>query len=810
MNPGKDFFMPDNYELTASELRCDCDPSVFPFQHTGEIDPLSDVIGQERAVQAIHFGLGMESPGYNIFVTGIEGTGKNTIVRDIVSNYARTLPTPMDWCLVNNFRDVYRPIPICVPSGKAAQFARAVQKLIEEVDVALPKEFESESYIEKFKEITESLNREKAALMERVDLAAKQNGMAIAKSSAGYQPVPLVDGKPMSTEVFNALPQEKQSEIETRMGELKAQLELAISEIRKLSQEEEGRVERLMEEVSLFVLSDRMKGIRNEYRDSKDILTYLEELNAFVLETIENFLPPEPGDETEKEVPAQQAEPPFDPFKVNVLVDHKLETGAPVIYEPNPTYANLFGSIEKKAFMGTLMTDFSMVQAGSLLRASGGYLILEIEAVLLNGPVWEALKRALQNKMLYIEDVTTGMGMGTASLRPEPIPLEVKIILLGSYDIFQLLQDNDGKFNKLFRVRADFDHETAHTPETVQQYAKFVARVCGEEKLLPVASPGVSAIVEFGKKSVAHKDKLSLRFGPIVGIIKEADYWARKEKASLITEKHVVKAFTEYRFRYNLYEEKIQESYTDNSIMIDVDGDVVGQVNALAVFQIGDISFGRPSRITAETFMGKHGIINIEREANLSGQTHDKGVLILSGYLGRVFAQRTPLSLTISIAFEQSYSGIDGDSASSTELYAILSSLSDIPIHQGIAVTGSVNQKGRIQAIGGVIQKIEGFYDVCKAKGLTGRQGVIIPQANIKNLMLKREVVAAVENGQFHIYRAATIEEGIEILTGVAAGVPDAQGEYPEETVYGRVQKKLASYLSQSLKYQRGFFVPET
>jgi lon-related putative ATP-dependent protease len=802
--------MPDKYELTASELRCDCDPSVFPFQHTGEIDPLSDVIGQERAVQAIQFGLGMESPGYNIFVTGIEGTGKNTIVKDIVSNFARSLPIPTDWCLVNNFRDVYRPIPICVPSGKAAQFARAVQKLIEEVEDALPKEFESVSYNEKFKEITESLNREKAALMERLDLAAKQNGMAIAKTSAGYQPIPLEEGKPMSTESFEALPREKQSEIETKMGELKGQFDAAMGEIRRIGLEEERRVEALMEEVSLFVLNDRLEGIRNEYSDSKDILTYLEELKSFILETIEDFLPPEPGGETEKEGVPQPTEPPFDPFKVNVLVDQKLEMGAPVIYEPNPTYTNLFGSIEKKAFMGTLMTDFSMVQAGSLLRANGGYIILEIESVLLNGPVWEALKRALQNKLLYIEDVAGVMGLGTASLRPEPIPLEVKVILLGSYDIFQLLQDNDGKFNKLFRVRADFDHETAHTPETVRQYAKFVARVCEQEKLLPVTSSGVAAIVEFGKKSVAHKDKLSLRFGPIVGIIKEADYWAKKEGASLISEQHVVKAFTEYRFRYNLYEEKIQESYTDNSIMIDVDGDVVGQVNALAVFQIGDISFGRPSRITAETFMGKHGIINIEREANLSGQTHDKGVLILTGYLGRVFAQKFPLSLTISIAFEQSYSGIDGDSASSTELYAILSSLSDIPIHQGIAVTGSVNQKGQIQAIGGVIQKIEGFYDVCKAKGLTGRQGVIIPEANIKNLMLKREVVAAVEKGQFHIYRAATIEEGIEILTGVAAGGPNAEGDYPAEMVYGRVQKKLAFYLSQSLKFQRGFFVPET
>lgn len=796
--------MLSKYRLSHQDLRCQCNPEVFSFKHTGEIEPLKDVIGQERAVQAIDFGLNMDSPGYNIYVTGIEGTGKNTIVKDIVSKHARKLPKPVDWCLVNNFSDEYRPLPISMPAGRATRFAKAVQKMIEDVSIRLPKEFESKSYIDKFKEVTEGLNRQKAELMEGLDNTAKQHRMAISKTSIGYQPIPMTDGKPMTTEEFDALSPEIQSEIETAMRVLKEEIDSTMAEIRKISQEEEKRVEALMDEVSAFVLSDCMVSIRHEYRDCKGILKYLDEVKNFIMENIDNFLPPNPEEEDGSEPPESGMPKAVDPFKVNVLVDHKSDKGAPVIYEPNPTYTNLFGNIEKKMIMGSLTTDYSMVQAGSLLRANGGYLLLEIESILLNGPVWEALKRALQNKLLYIEDVSAGMGMGTASLRPEPIPLEVKVILLGSYDIFQLLQDNDGKFNKLFRVRADFDHETAHTPETVQQYAKFVARVCKEEKLLPVTAAGVAAIVEFGKKSVAHKDKLSLRFGPIVGIIKEADFWAGKEKASLITEAHVVKAFTEHRFRYNLYEEKIQESYADNSIMIDVTGGVVGQVNALAVFQVGDISFGRPSRITAETFMGKHGIINIEREAKLSGQTHDKGVLILSGYLGRVFAKQYPLSLTISITFEQNYGGVDGDSASSTELYAILSSLADIPIHQGIAVTGSVNQKGWIQAIGGVIQKVEGFYDICKAKGLTGGQGVVIPKANVKNLMLKKEIVTASEKGMFHIYQAATIEEGIEILTGVPAGIPDADGIFPQDSVYGRVQKRLWSYFEQSRKYQCG------
>jgi lon-related putative ATP-dependent protease len=428
---------------------------------------------------------------------------------------------------------------------------------------------------------------------------------------------------------------------------------------------------------------------------------------------------------------------------------------------------------------------------------------MDMESLLLNPYVWEALKRALQTKCLYIEDITEESGFGTVSLRPEPIPLEVKVILLGSYDNFEVLQNYDPRFNKIFKVRADFDYEVQKTPETVQQYARFIARVCKEEGLLPFTPKGVATIVEYGEKYVSDKNKLSIRFGPLLGVLKEADYWARKNKARLISDKYVVKAFQEHRFRYNLYEEKTHESYLDKTIMIDVDGEVVGQVNALAVYQIGDFSFGRPVRITAETFMGKNAVINIERESKLSGSTHDKGVLILSGYMGRTFAQNYPLSLSISITFEQSYGGIDGDSASSTELYAIISSLAGIPIKQEIAVTGSVNQKGKIQAIGGVNQKIEGFFEVCKVNDLTGKQGVMIPRANVKNLMLRKGVIDAVKKRKFHVYQVSTVEEGIEILTGVPAGKADKNGNYPDRTVYGAVQKKLAHYFKKSQQLKK-------
>jgi predicted ATP-dependent protease len=428
---------------------------------------------------------------------------------------------------------------------------------------------------------------------------------------------------------------------------------------------------------------------------------------------------------------------------------------------------------------------------------------MDMESLMMHPYVWEALKRALRDKFLQIEDIAEESGFGTVSLRPEPIPLEVKVVLLGSYDDFEVLQDYDPRFNKIFKVRADFDYEVERNADTVQQYARFIARVCNEENLLPFTPKGVATIVEYGEKYVSDQNKLSIRFGPLLGVLKEADYWARKNRARLISDKYVVQAFREHRFRYNLYEAKTHESYLDNTIMIDVDGEVAGQVNALAVYQVGSFSFGRPARITAETFMGKDGIINVERESKLSGSTHDKGVLILAGYMGRTFAQNYPLNLSISITFEQSYGGIDGDSASSTELYAIISSLSGIPIKQEIAVTGSVNQKGQIQAIGGVNQKIEGFFEVCKTNDLTGKQGVVIPKANVKNLMLRKEVIDAVKKRKFHVYQVSTVEEGIEILTGVPAGKADKHGNYPKGTVYGAVQQKLAHYFKRSLQLKK-------
>ena len=791
------------FKLKNADIRSILDHRVFKFKNTSEIKPLNEVIGQKRAVQAIDFGLNMKSPGYNIFVTGIEGTGKSTIVKDIVTKHAKTLPRPDGWCLVNNFKDQFRPKAIAVSSGKVVQFSKTVNQLIEDLKKDLPAAFESKPYLKRLSAIKKRYSVRQNQLFQKIEKFAADKHLQIVKSENEFETIPVVDGKPLTTEDFTNLSKRKKTEIEENIRLIQSQIAIASVEVDKLTSALHTDVEKLMDETTLSVVKSRLQKIRSEFQDNRDILTHLAEVEQDIVENVNLFMPSEETSTGGENILASPQNSKLQRYRVNILTHQESIMGAPVIFESNPTYHNVMGRIEKRAYMGTVTTDFTMVQAGSLLNANGGFLIMDMESVLMNPYVWEALKRALQTKCLYIEDITEETGFGTVSLRPKPIPLEVKVILLGSYDNFEVLQNYDARFNKIFKVRADFDYEVQKSPDTVQQYARFIARVCKEEGLLPFTSKGVATIVEYGEKYVSNKEKLSIRFGPLLGVLKEADYWARNNKARLISDRYVVKAFHEHRFRYNLYEEKIHDSYQDGTIMIDVDGAISGQVNGLAVYQIGDFSFGRPLRITAETFMGKAGVINIEREAKLSGKTHDKGVLILTGYLGRTFAQHYPLNLAISITFEQSYSGIDGDSASSTELYAILSSLAGIPVKQGIAVTGSVNQKGKIQAIGGVNHKIEGFFEVCKTKTLTGTQGVIIPRANTKNLMLSKEVVDAVKRREFHVYQVSTVEEGIEILTGVPAGEADKDGNYPEGTVYGAVQKKLRQYYKRSIQLKK-------
>jgi lon-related putative ATP-dependent protease len=797
--------MSNKFELQASALRLICDPKIFKFKNTSEVKPLDTVIGQERAVQAIDFGLNMQDPGYNIFVTGLAGTGKSTIVRDLVNKHAKNLPTPNDLCLVNNFKDEFRPKAIFVSPGKAIELSKKMNRAVESLKKELPAVFENETYLKKLSKIKTKYSDRQHHLFEQLQSFAAKKNLQIGQTEDDFQTIPVVDGRPLTPEEFNVLPDAVKSKIEENLRSIQAEIEATALEIDRISQSLHADIEKLMDAFALSAVKKPLDPIRKEFKDNEAVVEYLNGAQAHIVENFNLFIPSDKTEQPSERQTARSAESLFQQYKISVLVDHGSTKGAPVIFETNPTYYNVFGRIEKRAIMGTINTDFTMVQAGSMLNANGGFLIMEIDPVIMNPYVWEALKRTLRVKFLQIEDIPEESAFSTTSLKPEPIPLDVKVILLGSYEAFEIIQNEDPRFNKIFKMRADFDYEVDRTSRTVQQYASFIARVCKEENLLPFTPSGISAIVEYGQKYVSNKNKLSIRFGPILGVLKEADYWARKNNARQVNDKFVVKAFNDHRFRHNLYEQKMHESYQDNTIMIDVQGEEIGQVNALAVYQIGELSFGRPARITAETYMGKQGVVNIEREAKLSGSTHDKGVLILSGYLGRTFAQHYPLSLSISITFEQSYYGIDGDSASSTELYAIISSLADIPIKQGIATTGSVNQKGKIQAIGDVNQKVEGFFEVCKEKGLTGKQGVIIPKANTKNLMVKREVIQAVKQKKFHIYPVATVEQGIEILTGVPAGKPDKDGNYPQESVYGAVQRKLKRYLESFQKIKKEF-----
>ncbi|MCK5542250.1 MAG: AAA family ATPase [Desulfobacterales bacterium] len=771
---------------------------IFDFDTTDELSPLDSVIGQTRAVEAIDFSLNMKTPGYNLFVTGDEGTGKSTIVKNILAKYAAKEDTPEDICLVHNFDDPFCPIPIHLPSGIAVVFKRQMAKFIETLKIQIPQLFENEAFQNQNKKIQEKYNNKKNNALKEIEAFSTPLNIGIAQTEKGYKPVPLHENQPMDQKMYNDLPEDQQKALMEKMERVKGKLNDIHKEINRLDTEMQGALKEIISSKVQGIVSSQIKILAAFSNKAPVIKEYLEAVQENIVDNIILFMGTKgtPGENKEVEEITKSL---LKRFEINVMVFHRKKTGAPVIFEPNPSFPNLFGTIEKNLVMGAPATDFTMVQAGSLLKANQGYLIMEIEPLLTNPLVWETLKTSLQNRLLQIEDAPDRGISGANSLKPLPIDLNVKIILMGRYETFRLIQQLDEKFNKLFKVRADFDNEVKITSEVMLQYARFVASACKAENLLPFNKGAVLEVIKYGSRLVADQSRLSLRFGQVMGMLKEADYWTRKEGAKIISIENIEKAIQEFRFRNNLYEEKVHQGFVDNTVLIDVTGKEIGQVNALAVYQMGNIAFGRPTRITAESYMGEPGIINVENEANMSGQTHDKGVLIISGFLGRMFAQDYPLNVTISITFEQSYSGVDGDSASSTELYTALSSLSGIPINQGIAVTGSVNQKGEIQAIGGVNEKIEGYYDVCLQKGLTGDQGVMIPASNVKNLMLRIDVIEAVKKGQFHIYQVKTIQEGIHVLFGEQAGVPDANNKYPKGTVFGAVQTKLKRFYDQAL-----------
>ena len=784
----------EKFQIPAKSLKPEHPEAVFDFNDTSTVAPLDHIIGQKRAVQAIDFGLSMKGPEYNVFVTGLDGTGRTTIVRELLTAHASREDASRDLCMVNNFEDEYCPRVIEMPPGSAVYFSRSMAGFLETLKARIPEYFETPLFKQEQEKVVGEYSDFQKTVFDAVQQKAAHANLGIQRTENGYRVVPLVEGEPVSGEDMDALDASERAGLETAIKDVEDDLNRALLEINASAREMKSVIKELVASKTEDLISEQIDPVRYYFRDCEGVRDYLKEVKEDIIENIAMFLGVQKAPDPDSQDFSKMAGDMAKRYQVNVLVDRRKEKGAPVVFEPNPSFGNLFGKIDKKPVMGAFTTDFTMVQAGSLLRADNGYLVINIDSLLQNPPVWEALKRTLQTSQLQIEDMPDQADYGMPSLKPAPISLNVKVVLIGGYDPFRALQGMDSKFNKIFKVRADFDYEIRRNNETIYSYARFAARICRSQGLMPVTREGVWKIVEYGSRLADDRQKLSLQFGRVRALLMEADFWAGKAGDKTITQAHVRTAMQQYRLRHNLYEDKVLAQFDDDAVLMDVKGKVIGQVNALAVYDMGEIAFGRPTRITAESYMGTPGIINVERESELSGQTHDKGMMILSGYLGRMFAQEYPLSVSVSITFEQSYDGVDGDSASSTELYAVLSSLSEIPIRQEIAVTGSVNQKGEIQAIGGVNEKIEGFFEICLRKGLTGSQGVMIPASNVKNLVLRDAVLKAINNGKFHLFAVRTISEGVEVLTGRKAGTKQADGTYPAGSVFGAVEKKLARY----------------
>ncbi len=783
-------------KLTKNQLRRLCDPESFNFGTTAEVEPLDRIIGQDRAIEALKLGLGIKDSNnrYNIYVAGGTGTGKMSAVEYFLSHASKDEPTPPDLCYVHNFENPYRPKCLELTAGMGVQLRDDVEHLIGRLKVEIPKLFESDDFKAGSKRINERFSEKRSALSDKMEAKARELGFAIQRTPIGINTLPLQEeGEPLSQEEYASLSEEEKSKIRERQGKLQSIIQDHLQEIARIEEEREEEIKKLAKDAVLFNIEPRFNQLKERYGSLDRVVDFLDDAKHDIVENLENFK--NGGREASKTViplPVARGDQ-FKRYQINVLVDNSKTQGAPVIVEQNATYTNLFGSIERRVQMGVATTDFTMIKPGSLHRANGGYLVLNANNLFRVGLSWDALKIAIQRKEIRIEDPLQMLGYATnEGLKPEPVPFHMKVVIIGNAQIYELLHYYEEDFPKLFSVKSEFDTEMDRTPEHEQEIARFLRARCDEEPaMVPFDSTGVAKVVEYSSELAGDQKKLSCRFGNLISIVKEASYWARQENCEHVTAEHVRMALYKRDNRLNLLEDKVQEMMARGQLLVDTEGEKVGQVNGLAVLQLGDYMFGKPSRITATVHTGKGGIVDIEREAELGGQTHTKGIMILKGFLGEKFASKKPLSLSASLAFEQSYSMIDGDSASSTELYALLSNLADLPIKQGIAITGSVNQKGEIQPIGGVNEKIEGFFKICKAKGITGEQGVIIPQQNVDNLMLSEEVIAAVNEEKFHIYPVDTVEQGIEILTGLPAGEKQEDGTFPKETVFGRAAARL-------------------
>ena len=790
--------MKEKNELNYKDLKMVCNSNMFHFETTQELEPINDGIGQERGIKALEFGVNVDVKGNNIYIEGPSGVGKTMYARNYLNKIALKKKVPCDWCYIYNFENPNEPIAVSLPAGQGKEFKESMDGFIKEVKKDIKKTFNAEDFEKEKALIKKEFEEKRENVMAKLNEDSLKHGFQVKSAQNGIYMMPVVEGKVIQEEEFDKLEDHIKQEYETKSVIVQQQIMEAISQIKQIERQSDKKVSEWQSNVALLTVNAHINYIKSKYKRNKKINQFLNDVKQDVLKNVSYFLE-EDNQQNQQQQPPQQMQRRVDPcsnYRVNLFIDNSNSEGCPVIMDSNYSFHNLFGKLEYENYYGALKTDFTMLKPGLMHKANGGYIIFQAKDLLANGICYEELKRVLRIKELSIDNniAEQRTSMAMISLKPEPIPLDIKVILIGNGSIYQTLLTMDSDFRKLFKIKVEFEETAPINEENVNKLARFVHTFCEQEELPHLDKSAMARIVEYASRLAGDNKKLSTRFSDLAQIIGEAGTWAKISKSKIVTEEFIKKALSERIERIKKYDEKYLEMIKDNTLLINTKDSLVGELNGLTVMTIGDYTFGKPAKITVNTYTGKEGIVNIEREVELSGSTHSKGVYILSGYLGEMFAQDIKLCLTASICFEQLYNGVDGDSASSTELYGLLSSLSEIPIKQSIAVTGSVNQKGQIQPIGGVNEKIEGFFQICKIRGLDGTHGVMIPIQNVNNLQLSDEVVEAVKDKKFHIYAICTIDEGIEVLTGVPAGKKDKDGKFPAGTINHLVYEKLKKY----------------
>ncbi len=791
--------MKNKNELSFKDLKLTCDEKLFSFNTTEELEGLHSGIGQDRGIKALEFGLQVNVKGYNLYIEGPSGVGKTMYTKNYLDKISAKEKVPNDWCYIYNFDNPNNPIAVSLPSGQGKEFRDNMDGFIKEIKKDIKKTFNADDFEKEKASIKQQYEEKRSALLEKLNKDALKFDFQVKASQNGIYMMPIVDGKVIEEDEFEKLEDDVKQEYENKSAHVQEQIMTVISQLKEIERKSDKKVSEWQSNIALLTISAHINFLKSKYKRNKKINAFLNNVKQDVLKNVSYFLEEdkilESKNPNQPNNPANNITDPSLNYRVNLFVDNSNKEGSPVIMDSNYSYSNIFGALEYENYYGALKTDFTMIKPGLLHQANGGYIIFQAKDLLSNPACYESLKKALRVKELGIEAIPEQRSsMVMISLRPEPIPLDLKVVLIGNSQIYQTLLAMDADFKKLFKIKVEFEDDAPLNAENVNKLARIIHGFCDYDNLPHLDKGAMCRLVEYASKLAGSHSKISTRFDDLIQLVGEAATWAKLSRSKVVTSELMDKALKEQINRVKKYDAKYMEMIKNHSLLIDTDGYKVGTLNGLTVLTVGDYTFGKPAKITVNTYTGKNGIVNIEREVDLSGSSHSKGVLILTGYLGEMFAQDIPLCLTASICFEQLYNGVDGDSASSTELYGLLSSLSGIPINQAIAVTGSVNQKGQIQPIGGVNEKIEGYFQICKMRGLDGSHGVMIPIQNVDNLQLSDDVVDAVKNDQFHIYSISTIEEGIEVLTGVPAGKKDKNGRFPSGTVNDLVYKKLKAY----------------